>query len=395
MSVTRQISVACLALVACARASETKQDPVKPDPVPVPVTPKTAADHVLLLEQHAYSAAQASYLAVNLVADPKATPTLDALGERPALVGVAPGYYRTAVAHRGRWWAYAIAGTKVVIHLTSAKVGGKPSYQIDVGLAATALYLAADDVLFVGSERAVGWVDLAAPRPTYVELVKRDGFAHKAYDHFVRDGDRLLAIDDEVMPMFADWFSLDASGRPVKRLGDWQLPGVINGHYDHAALLATAANAWTLFLVAPYSVLSGNGQALAAVPIRNDSLVFDKDLTLQNAGGKLPVAVEHVDDRGQSRPPVLLGGTKYSAWTGLAITSKQVVLAAGPRGLMTLPLDLSGKPRLVDLGGEVRDLRAHGALVYALVGSELVVLDGNLAVVARHALPAAFDRFVD
>ncbi|MEO8707387.1 MAG: hypothetical protein ABI867_45590 [Kofleriaceae bacterium] len=388
--------MAVLALVACTRASEPTPDPVRPDPppVPAPVTPKQTTQ--ILLEQHGYKDAQASYLAVTLAPDPKTPPRLAPLGTRPALVGPAAGYYKTVVAQDANWWVHAIDGNKLVIGVMSATSGGKPSYQLALGFAATGLHVAGNS-LWVGSEKAVGWIDLSAAKPTYVELVKRDGYAYKAYDRFVRDGDRLLAIDDEVMPMFADWFSIDGAGRPVKRLGDWEMPGVINGHYDHAALLATAANEWTLYLVAPYSVMTGNGQDLAAVPIRKDALVFDKTSSLQNNRGKLPVAFEQVDDRGQHSPDVLVAGTKYSAWTGMALAAGKIVLAAGPRGLLTMPTSFTAATRatVVALGGDVHDVRAIGGQVYALVGSELVVLDANLAVLARFPLPAAFDQFVD
>lgn len=398
-------------MAACTRAGESKQDPVKPDPIPrpVPVPAPTDDQRKLLVQQHSWTDAEATYLAVTIGADPKATPTLDPLGARPTHA-VGGGRHVALAAHDGSRWVH-VKDKKLVISTMSSTMGGKPSFQVDLGaLEPTALHLAGD-ALYVGSGTGVCWFDLAATKPGCVELVKRD-LRFKAYDRFVREGDRLLAIDDEVMPMFADWFSLDATGRPTKRLGDWALPGVINGHYDHAALLATGNGDYTLFLVAPYGIMSGNGHDLVAIPIRDNKLVFDNNLTIQNADGKTPILEEH-QERGSNKPPTLLAGTQLTPWTGLAVAPRanKVLIAAGLRGMLSVPADFapSLKTATADsLGSDgVRDVRVQANLVFVLVHrnhtpdttvSELVVLDAtSLKQLARHRLSNTllYDRFVD
>jgi hypothetical protein len=287
---------------------------------------------------------------------------------------------------------------------------GKPSYQLGVPAFPAALRVV-KDALYVGMSGSFGWIDLAAPKPTYVELVKREGFAHKPYDRFAREGDRLLAIDDEVVPMYADWYSIDGAGKPVKRLADWTLPSIINGHYMKAALLPTGAgNDFTLYLIGWYGVLSGDGQVLISVPIKNDQLVFDKNITLPNRDGRLAVLVEHEARKGGNRKDELLAGDKLTLWHDLAIARRpnKILLAALGRGLMVVPAKFGPRSKdveVIDLGGEVWAVRAHGERLLALVvkgvgdehrSGELVELDSlSLKPIARHALPAPYHQFVD
>ncbi len=383
------------AVCACTKAEPPKDpDPIPAPTPPVPAPPKTK-ERVLLVEGGAPAAVH--YLVVRLSADATVAPKLDPLGARPALLHGT----RSIATQDGEWWVHAIDGKRVVVGVMSSLSGGKPSYRIEVPVEPKGLHLAGD-ALFVGSAQAVGWIDLAAPKPAYVELVQRTGFPDKAYDLFVRDGNRLVAIDDEVMPMYADWFALDPTNRPTKRLGDWKLPGVINGSYVHAALLPAAADAWTLYLAAPYGVLSGHGHDLAAVPIRGDKLVFDPDLTLQNRDGKTPIVEEHVG-RGGGAKTTLLGGTDYTEWTGMTIArgANRVLLAAGKRGLISLPASFPAQgatATIVDLGGSVSDVRDVDGLVLALVTAQttaLVVLDPTATkVTARHDLGRVVDYFV-
>jgi hypothetical protein len=405
MPVTSMRLLTLALLVACTRAEQTK-DPIKP-PDPIPVVPVVRPEtRTLVLQGNRGVDKQAAYLAVTLGTRATDKPTLRDLTVSPPQPLQSPGFYRALAATDGRRWALQHDKTTVYV----ASLDGGSRTVIELGLEPRGLHVAGD-ALYVGSDKAVCWIDLARAKAPCVELVRR-GHAFKAYDLFVRLGDRLLAIDDEVMPMFADWFSIDAAGRPVKRLGDWNLPGVINGHYVHAALLATAGDEYTLYLVAPYSIMSGSGHDLAAVPIRGDKLVFDPDLTLQNADGKTPILEEH-GDRGGTKPATVLAGTAITPWLGIAVTpdGKRLVIAAGARGLLAVPAGFAPgtKTASVHLAGttEVLDVRTQDGLLLALAFrqlptgnpaavAELLVLDpATLEPTARHVLPARYDRFLD
>jgi hypothetical protein len=406
MPVTSMRLVTLALLVACTRAEPTK-DPIKP-PDPIPVVPVVRPEsRTLVLQRHRYQDKEAAHLAVTLGKTATDKLAFTDLKASPAQPLQTPGYYRALAATDGRRWALQHDKTTVYV----ASIDGGSRTVIELAFEPHGLHIAGD-ALYVGSDKAVCWIDLARAKAPCVELVNRSGYAFKAYDRFVRLGDRLLAIDDMVMPMFADWFSIDAGGRPVKRLGDWKLPDVINGHYDHAALLATGNNEYTVFLVAPYGIMSGDGHNLAAVPIRGDKLVFDPDLTLQNADGKTPILEEH-DDRGGNKPPTVLAGTAITPWHGIAVTpdGTQVLIAAGMRGLLAVPADFTPatKTATAHLAGttEVLDVRTQAGLVLVLVErqlptgnpasvAELVVVDPkSLAPVERHVLPRRYDRFLD
>ena len=352
----------------------------------------------LVLEKHNDKADLASYAAIDLGA---ARPSPVALGMVQPLPDTNwPGHYRTVVAHAGPRWVHAEArsgGFKLVI---GDARGGAPR-AIDLGGEPTALHLWRD-WLFVGLGPRLGWTDLAG-QGGFQELVARS-HQYKAYDLFARSGDRLVAIDDVVMPMVADWFAL--GGKGPERLADWSLPGVINGHYTHAVLHPAAGGDFTLYMIAPYGIMDGNGHDLVAVPVRGNKLVFEEGLTLQNGrNGPTPVIEEHVD-RGSEKPVTLVAGSEVTEWTGLAVDPDggRLLIAAGTRGLILLPgaFTSASKGTMVDLGAPCRDVAVRGGLLVALVGddkkSELVILTRSgdtYAAGARHPLPAAFDRIVD
>lgn len=353
----------------------------------------------LLVEKHGDKDARASYLAIDLSS---ARPQPISLADAPALArGDWPGHFRTVAAHDGpRWVRGEAKGGRYALLVGDAR-GGAPR-SIDLDGEPTSLHLDGS-ALWVGLGRRLGWIDLAAARPAFQELVARD-HQFKAYDLFARSGDRLVAIDDVVMPMVADFFA--TGGKAPRRLADWRLPGVINGHYQHAALVPAGAGSWTLYLVAPYSIMDGSGHDLAAVPVRGDKLVFEEGLTLQNGrGGATPILEEHVD-RGAGKPVSLVAGSEVTAWTGLAVDPDggRLLIAAGKRGLIVLPGDFKSDSKgvLVDLGGECRDVAVRGGALVALVAaaqaSDLVLLSragDGYAPGARHPLPDAFDRILD
>jgi hypothetical protein len=353
----------------------------------------------LLVEKHGDQAARASYVAIDLAA---AGPQPISLGDAPALARSDwQGHFRTVVAHGGPIWVRGEEkGGRHALVVSDARGGAPRSIEVDAAPTSLHLYRSA---LWVGLGQRLGWIDLGAARPTFQELVARD-HQFKAYDLFARTGDRLVAIDDVVMPMVADWFALD--GKAPRRLGDWRLPGVINGHYAHAALVPAGQGSWTLYLIAPYGIMDGSGHDLAAVPVRGDKLVFEEGLTLQNGrGGATPILEEHVD-RGTGKPVTLVAGSEVTDWTGLAVDPDggRLLIAAGKRGLIVLPGDFKSDSKgvLVDLGGECRDVAMRAGAPVALVAgaqaSELILLtrsgDGYTAG-TRHRLPDAFDRILD
>jgi hypothetical protein len=370
-----------------------------PGKSPVDEADKEGGERWLVLEKHDPKAELASYAAIDLAA---ARPSPVALGSVPALPDSNwPGHFRTVAAHAGPRWVHGEAtGGGFRLVLGDAR-GGAPR-SIELEGEPTALHLHGD-ALFVGLGRRLGWIDLAADPPAFRELVAREHL-FKAYDLFARSGDRLVAVDDVVMPMFADWF--DVKGKAPRRLADWSLPGVINGHYTQAALHPAAGGDFTLYLLAPYGIMDGDGHDLVAVPVRGDTLVFEEGLTLQNGkNGPTPVIEEHVS-RDSGKTFGLVAGSEVTDWTGLAVdpVSGRLLIAAGTRGLIVLPGNFTSASKgiMVELGAACRDVVARGGLLVALVGddtrSELVILTGageGYAAGARHPLPAAFDRILD
>jgi len=383
-----------LAMLACGGRKEA---PAGAGDKEKRVADQEDAGRWVVVEKHGDQAAAASYLAIDLAA---AWPAPLSLGEAAALPDTGwQGHFRTVAAHAGPRWVRAEEKSgRFAVVVGDARGGAART--IDLDGEPTALHLHGDTLL-VGLGKRLGWIDLAAARPHVQELVARD-HEYKSYDLFAAAGDRVVAVDDVVMPMVADWLALD--GKAPRRLADWALPGVINGHYTHAALRARGKG-FTLYLLAPYGIMDGSGHDLVAVPVEGDKLVFDKELTLQNGrNGATPVIEEHVD-RGTGKAIELVAGSEVTEWTGLAIDPEdgRLLLAAGKRGLLLLPGDFKSDTRgqLVDLGGDCRDVALRGGLLVALVAveaaSELVLLersaDGYTAG-ARHPLPASFDRIV-
>jgi len=104
-------------------------------------------------------------------------------------------------------------------------------------------------------------------------------------------------------------------------------------------------------------------------------------------------------------PTRLLAGSQMTDFRGVAVapSGTRVLVAADGRGLFAFPPVLVGTthPVVVDVGGACRDVLRVGDRVLALVasgtGGAIVVLQADassVTVVARHALPKAYDRFV-
>lgn len=322
-----------------------------------------------------------------------------------------PGHYRTLATSDGtRWvWGQSAGTDDDLTYSLVVRSGTTVEREIELGsVEPTGLHLIGD-VLFIGSRgAAVQMVDLSAANSPLTDVVRRQHHPSKGYDVFAQSGNYLLAIDDVVMPMYADWFEMTPAG--MRRLGDWNMPGVINGHYNAAALLPRSTGHFWLFVTASYGIMSGSGQNLAALDIRGSVLEFSEGLILQNAGPDDRVLEEHEPRDGSQGTPVRLAGNEMTSWTGMAVhgPTEQVLLAAGSRGLMILPaaFDSSTKATLIDLGGPVHDVAVRGDQVIALASGQgkkqselaaVLVLDvgANKAEVARRIrLPGLYTQLV-
>jgi hypothetical protein len=396
------VFVAALAACGGAPTEPLATLPAKPRPAPVDVEVPTAtgAERWLLLEQHAQRAPTVRHVAVELGADLRTPPTTTDLGESPALAlypnDKAP--HHAVAAHDGTRWVQVVdserGGLRAVVRSLPAST---PLATIELGdITPAALHLVGD-ALWIGARSKVGWADLAERSPKVRTLVERDQRRAKYYDLFAHSGDRLIAIDDVVRPLYADWFALDARGAPGEHLGDWILPGMVNGHYTGATLVRDGEG-FALFTTSTSSSgYSGPGQGMFRLPIAGDAYV--------SRGDAMQPDISETDMTRRRQPSALVAGTTFTAWEGFAVSpdGEQVLIAAGERGLLVMPSKLpSGvTAATIDLGGKVRDVTVRGAELFALVSteagtSELVVLaPDTLEVAARHALPGELDRFVD
>ena len=392
------------ALAACAGSAppEPLRTPrPKPRPAPaahvdIPAAP--GAERWLVLEQHEITSSTARYIAVRLADDPHARPTVTELGEAVVVSNplYSPGARFLAVAAQdgNRWVALAPSERGGLRAVVRSLDDATSLATIELGdIVPAALHLVRD-ALWVGTSSRVGWIDLAAARPRFQLLVDRGTQTRKHYDLFARSGDRLLAIDDIVYPMYADWFALDVRGAPREHLGDWQLPATVYGHYT-AAVLSPDVDGFALFATTTSSSgWSGPGHELFRRPIERDALIGGADMAPQ---------VSETRGAGRAAVPSVVAGDTFTSWDGLAVSidRRHLLVAAGDRGLFVFPsaLPAHGRPSVVDLGGTVRDLAVRGSNLLALVttsgASELVVLTPTFDVAARHPLPGVLDRFVD
>jgi hypothetical protein len=268
-----------------------------------------------------------------------------------------------------------------------------------------------DEQVFVGQGDAVAYVDLRAAKPTRVELRKRPEMRFKAYDLFVRSGAWLLAIDDQVFPIYADGFRLDGP-QPV-HVHDWELPGAINGHYSLGVLIPSGPADGILYVGVDYGIMDGHGHDLAALPIRAGKLEVGSDVILNSGSVESPPVLEEHVDRGTKQPTKLIAGSEYTDWHRLEYLpdgvagEARLLIAAGARGLLELTPNFGPqtKAELLEVGGEVSDLLVDAGRVWALVSpsdgagkSELVEVvfeaRGGGHVERRVPLPERFDRIV-
>jgi hypothetical protein len=395
------------ALVACAGSPPEPLATLPPKlrpapPAQVEVPKPTGASRWLVLEQHANRAPTVRYVAVEVGVDPRTPPWVTDLGESPAL-SLNPEDktpHHAVAAHDGARWVQVIASDRGSVHAVVRSLpASTPLATVELGDNTPAALHLVGDALWIGARAKVGWADLAEPSPKFRTLVERDQRRTKYYDLFARSGDLLIAIDDVLRPLYADWFSLDARGAPHKRLGDWILPGMVGGHYTGAALVRDGEG-FALFTTSTSSSgYTGPGQGMFRLPIVRDEYRDSGHHTLAN------ISETHKSPRRE--PPDLVAGTTFTAWEGFAVSpdGQQVLVAAGERGLLVLASKLPDgvTAATIDLGGSVRDVTVRAAGMFALVStaagtSELVVLarsGDTFEVAARHALPGELDRFVD
>ncbi|MFW5878525.1 MAG: hypothetical protein ACOCVR_01790 [Myxococcota bacterium] len=273
-----------------------------------------------------------------------------------------------------------------------------PVQTIELGdLRPVALHLVSRG-LYVGTWGEVGWFDLDADPIVYQRLVHRPDFTHKPYDLFARNGDWLLAIDDNLMPILADLFRLDEEGRPT-HFTEWKLPGLVNGTYRHALLVRNEEDAGVLYASGPYErgYKEPGGQLLFALPIERESLGREESWLSEIRPGT-----------GEGDSPTLVAGDAFTQFGGMAwLPAKNgreanLFVAAGERGILVLPHMLAEDPapKLIDAGGPVADVMTFGDALHALVGGErsrvvrLDAQDGSFVPGASFDLPGPARRFV-
>jgi hypothetical protein len=383
-------------------------EPAVPDP-PVPDPSRAWVDpprtHLLLL-RHTDDAPELDVLPLALPA--AGTPTLLPSHRLPALPRADwPGHYVAIATHGGQAaWAHAGGREGAWTLVRRDADSATPAPAIPIGATIPAAMHMAGDVVMIGAGNTIGTVDLAADPPRWQALHRRPDMQFKAYDLFARAGEWLVAIDDEVMPMYADTFTLDATGHATHRAA-WELPGVINGHYGAAVLGRTGPADGTLWVVASYGIMDGHGQDLAALAIQGDALQTKPDVILNSHPlDDPPVLEEHVS-RHTGKPEKLALGTDFTPWTGLARFAPasgpaRLLLAAGPRGLLLVPERFGPTTRAegIDVGGECADVWVDGERVLVLVAGpapavlELRPTATGLAPGLRLPLPVTYHRFV-
>lgn len=357
---------------------------------------------MLLLERHANTNATATYAEAALSSSSDAPLTLGPPRSFPALERTdSPAVYRTARSQsNGRFARVERTGAAYTLFVHEGLADTAPR-RLDLGALEPHAMLVTEHGAWLGSVTKVSYVDLEASALGLDELVVRAIDDRKAYDVFARAGDRVVAIDDVVRPIYADFFRLNARGRP-SHLAGWDMPALVNGRYTHAALVREAGDAHTLYVVAPYGVLDGNGQVLASIPIEGNAL-GPVDRVLNSGASRARVVEEH-QSRAEHMPSHFLVGDELSLFTGIAISNDRVLLPAGRRGLFVLPraLGVGVRADVVCADRFVHDVTVHEGRVFVLTSKgdendliELNVADGRFTEAVRTPLPEAFNRFVD
>nr|AYM53136.1 hypothetical protein [Pseudenhygromyxa salsuginis] len=333
----------------------------------------------LLLRRHGPKMTTADYVAVTIGDTLEASPPLTSTATPLAFW---PDHFASRAAHDGRNHFVIATGDAAPWQLRRHELGADGTVQVtdtvEIGEVVPAALHLVGDQLFMGQDNAVIRIDFAGPQPQRTEVHRRPDMIYKAYDLFVRDLEWLLAIDDEVVPIYAESLGLHQGAAPVREAG-WELPGAINGHYYAGVLARRPGHAHgerngTLYVLVSYGIMDGNGQDLAALPIRDGALTVEPELIINGGGrSKLPVLEEHVD-RGSGEPRTLLAGAAFSPWRALARYlsadgRETLLLCAGPRDILAVPADFDGdsKASIVEIDGDCLDLLVDDGRIWALV----------------------------
>lgn len=408
------VTLASLAL-ACVRAEPERAEPAavadakSPSPSERPEAPRErwtepTRSH-LLVHQHTPEQADAKLLPIALSEDALTlgSPRTHAASALPDW----PGHFGSEASHDGGSRYVIVQGEaeRWQLEAWTLAPADEPAARVDIGSVLPAAVVLINDDVLLGQANTIAWIDLGAEPRTRVELTRRDELFGKAYDLFVRSGSWLIAIDDQVSPIWADGFRLGL-GQP-ERIQDFELPSAINGSYYAGTLVASGATDGVLYLLLHYGIMDGHGHDLTALGIRDGKLTVSSEVLINSSAGIDPPVLEEHVDRGTQQPVKLSAGTEYTEWTAVAHVpdgeQSRLLISAGARGLFELPLEFGPqtKAKVIDLGGAVLDVLVLGERVFALVTieqpslhSELLELSLAGAVERRTALPEVYHRFV-
>lgn len=211
-----------------------------------------------------------------------------------------------------------------------------------------------DTAVYLGTGGTVGWVNFgdSSHPPKYQELIRRS-LSFKEYDLFAHEGNFLVAVDDVIMPIYADSFLLQGSQHVHVHKRDFELPGGINLRYKRTALIGDF-----LILLGSYGACYGHcfGQLLRRFDLKNNT--YEEIIEHHEVSQKWDSSNFNID-----------GGLD---WVDIAVTQRgEVAVAALDRGLCVIPpgpfTTLPPFFQTVDLGGRVRAVNTCGSATWALV----------------------------
>ena len=250
--------------------------------------------------------------------------------------------------------------------------------------------------VYLGFSISVGWIDFASTRtvaaaspPIYERIYVNNllGVDDKAYDMFIcHNNDTLVAIDDCCFPFYADTFVLDPdnNGRPI-HVRHWELPWLVNGHYTMAAASPNNNQQLQLFLASEFHCRGRSGRELWRLEEGMGLSSNTSPFASQPKGTRLTEEQRpHTDDgTSNSLTPTLPetddGDWFAMDWFAMAVTNDLLLLAAGRRGLLTLPLNFGPETKACvipkNVGGWVWDVTVlDNNVIWLLVAPPLVEL---------------------
>ncbi|MCA9266429.1 MAG: hypothetical protein KDA60_21365 [Planctomycetales bacterium] len=248
-------------------------------------------------------------------------------------------------------------------------------------LEAKALTLHHDRWLYVGTPVGVTRIDFESDD---IWASRKLRVSHKAFDVLATDGEHILAIDDILMPYFATLL-LHEDDEP-KVLAEWTLPDLVNGTYVDAAIRLDANHTGTVYLLSHETNLGGSNQLVSVHRVEQ---------------GKLgPRTFEAAESLGWENNASLLGGTEFTWWNSLAVTSDGTILVpASGRGLASIRPELSRH----SLPSEpVFDVEVRDNAIFISIGTEdspgaiaqLAPTDSGFTIVHSVPMPRGGFRFV-